>query len=174
MTKEKKRGRGRPKGSPNKPLMELPTERVTLTNNANVFEILSQANLVEEDDKFMNGLRHYAERNGAVVPILQWIFDDNIQSRLPEGKTPYKPNDAPAPDLSESSLRFEFRKFKYFVTDELQQDLKREQMWIEMLESIPPQEAEMIDLVKDKKNPFKRITKELFYETFPQLKREVA
>ena len=48
---EKKRGRGRPKGAPNKPLMDLPTERTNLTMNADVYEILGQANLVEEVDK---------------------------------------------------------------------------------------------------------------------------
>lgn len=165
---EKKRGRGRPKGSTNKPLMELSTERRRLTNDASVFAILEQCNLVEDDEKAINGLRHYAERNGAVLPVLQWIFDKNIVSRLPEGKTPYTPNPAPAEDLTESSLRFEFKKFKYFVTDELK-DLKRESMWIELLESIPPSEAEMIDLVKDKKNPFKRITRELVDDAFPEV-----
>ena len=54
------------------------------------------------------------------------------------------------------------------MNDELQ-DLKRESMWIELLESIPPKEAEMIDLVKDKKNPFKRITRELVDEAFPEV-----
>ena len=165
---EKKRGRGRPKGSTNKPLMDLSTERRRLTNDASVFAILEQCNLVEDDDKAINGLQHYAERNGAVLPVLQWIFDKNITSRLPEGKTPYTPNPAPAEDLTESSLRFEFKKFKYFVNDELQ-DLKRESMWIELLESIPPKEAEMIDLVKDKKNPLKRITRELVDEAFPEV-----
>lgn len=165
---EKKKGRGRPKGSTNKPLMELSTERRRLTNDASVFAILEQCNIVEDDEKAVNGLQHYAERNGAVLPVLQWIFDKNIVSRLPEGKTPYTPNPAPAEDLTESSLRFEFKKFKYFVNDELK-DLKREQMWIELLESIPPLEAEMIDLVKDKKNPFKRITKELVDTAFPDV-----
>ena len=34
MSEKKKRGRGRPKGAPNKPKMELVTERKRLTNNA--------------------------------------------------------------------------------------------------------------------------------------------
>ena len=45
---EKKKGRGRPKGAPNKPKMELVTERVELTNDADVYEILCQANIVAE------------------------------------------------------------------------------------------------------------------------------
>ena len=43
-----KRGRGRPKGAPNKPKMELITERVRLPKNADVYEILCQADLVAE------------------------------------------------------------------------------------------------------------------------------
>ena len=115
---EKKRGRGRPKGAPNKPKMKLIEERVNLTNSADVYEILCQANIVagEDTDKAVNGLRVFNERNGAVKPVLQWIFDKNIVSTLPEGTTPYNKNDAPDSKLSETELRFEFKKFKYFVT----------------------------------------------------------
>ena len=63
----------------------MSTERRRLTNDASVFAILEQKP-VEDDDKIINGLQHYAERNGAVLPVLQWIFDKNITSRLPEGK----------------------------------------------------------------------------------------
>ena len=91
MSEEKKRGRGRPKGAPNKPKMELVTERVRLTNDANVYEILCQTDLVLGENKefAINGLRTFAGRNGAVEKVLQWLFDDNINSTLPDGKTPY-------------------------------------------------------------------------------------
>ena len=81
MTEEKKRGRGRPKGAPNKPKMELVTERKTLTNDADVYEILCQANIVAEEDTSLaaQGLRVYNDRNGAVRFVLQWLFDDNIE-----------------------------------------------------------------------------------------------
>ena len=113
-----KRVRGRPKGAPNKPKMELVTERINLPNGADVYEILCQAELVAKDneDNAINGLRVFGENNGAVQPVLQWAFNDNIVSQLPEGKTPYKPNDAPDSDLTETSLRFEFRKFNHRIT----------------------------------------------------------
>ena len=47
---EKKRGRGRPKGAPNKPKMKLITERQELQNNADAYEILCQANIVAEKE----------------------------------------------------------------------------------------------------------------------------
>tara|TARA_B100001939_G_scaffold84922_1_gene72544 strand:+ start:549 stop:1064 length:516 start_codon:yes stop_codon:yes gene_type:complete len=167
---EKKRGRGRPKGAPNKPKMELITKREKLMKNADVYEILCQAELVakENEDNCINGLRVFNDTNGAVRPVLQWAFSDNIVSKLPDGKTPYTPNDAPASDLTESALRFEFRKFKYFVTEEVPQT-RRETMWIELLESIPAKEAELLDLVKDKVWPFKNITKEIAQKAFPDV-----
>lgn len=170
MTTEQKRGRGRPKGAPNKPVMELITERQNLTMNADVYEILCQAELVaqESEDLAVQGLQVFNARNGAVKPVLQWIHSDAIQSTLPEGKTPFGKNDAPASDLTETSLKFEFKLFKYFVTEQIPM-LKRENMWIGMLEGIPSKEAEMIDLVKDGKNPFKHITKEIVKKAFPEL-----
>ena len=165
---EKKRGRGRPKGAPNKPKLELVTERVKLTKNADVYEILCQAELVAQtnEDHAINGLMTFGENNGAVAKVLMWLFNDNIKSLLPVGKTPYTVNDAPGPDLTESQLRFEFRKFKYFVTNEVPQ-VRRETMWIELLESIPAKEAELMELVKEKTNPFKHITREIAQKAFP-------
>jgi len=167
---EKKRGRGRPKGSPNKPVMELITERVNLTKNADVYEILCQADIVaqEDEDKAAHGLKVFSETNAAVPRVCQWYFDSKINSTLPEGATPYNKNDAPASDLTETQLRFEFRKFKYFVTEEVPQ-VRRETMWIELLEGIPSKEAEMIDLVKDGKWPFKNVTLDIVKKAFPNL-----
>jgi hypothetical protein len=167
---EKKRGRGRPKGSPNKPVMELITERVNLTKNADVYEILCQADIVaqEDVDKAANGLRVFNESNGAVQRVCQWYFDSNINSTLPEGPTPFNKNEAPASDLTETQLRFEFKKFRYFVKEEVPQ-VRRETMWIELLEGIPSKEAEMIDLVKDGKWPFKNVTVDIVKSAFPEL-----
>ena len=165
-----KRGRGRPKGAPNKPLMKLITERKELLGNADVYEILCQANIVakETPELAVQGLQVFNDKNGAIKPVLQWVFDKNINSTLPEGKTPYGENDAPATDLAETSLRFEHKLFKYFVTEQLPV-VKREHMWIGLLEGIPKEEAELIDLVKDGKWPFKNITKEIAKEAFSEI-----
>ena len=170
MNDEEKRGRGRPKGAPNKPKMELIQERIRLPKNADVYEILCQADLVapESEDNACNGLMTFAQSNGAVEKVLMWAFSDRITSKLPEGKTPYKPNDAPASDLAETSLRFEHRKFKYFCTNEIP-PVRRETMWIELLEGIPAKEAELMELVKDKVWPFKNITKEIAEKAFPNV-----
>ena len=59
----KKRGRGRPKGAPNKPKMELITEKKELFKNSDAFEIFCQANLVaQENETFaINGLMTYGQ-----------------------------------------------------------------------------------------------------------------
>ena len=115
-----------------KPKMELITEKKELFKNSDAFEIFCQADLVaqENEDFAINGLMTYGQTNGALQDILQWLLNDNIKSTLPEGKTPYKVNDAPASDLTESALRFEFKKFRYFCTEEVPKT-RRESMWIE-------------------------------------------
>ena len=165
-----KRGRGRPKGAPNKPVMKLITERQELQTSADVYEILCQADIVAQEsvDLAVQGLQVFNTRNGAIKPVLQWAFDVNINSTLPEGKTPYGENDAPATDLTETSLRFEHKLFKYFVTEQIPV-VKREHMWIGLLEGIPKEEAELIDLVKDGKWPFKNITKEIAKKAFSEI-----
>ena len=170
MTTEKKKGRGRPKGAPNKPKLELITERQTLTKDADTYEILCQADIVGADsvDLAAQGLKVYNDRNGAIKPILQWVFNDSITSKLPEGTTPYGDNDAPASDLAQTSLRFEHKLFKYYVTEQIPMS-KREHMWIGMLEGIPVMEAKLIDLVKDGVWPFKNITKDVAMKAFPEV-----
>jgi hypothetical protein len=96
------------------------------------------------------------------------VFDDNINSTLPEGKTPYNRDEAPASDLAQTSLRFESRQFKYFVTEEVPQT-RRETMWIQLLEGIPQMEAELMELVKDGVWPFKNITKNVAQKAFPEV-----
>lgn len=165
-----KKGRGRPKGSPNKPLMKLITKRVRLQKDADVYEVLCQCDIVAQEDtaKAAHGLKVFNDSNGAVMKVLQWQFDTGINSTLPEGETPYGENDAPASDLAETSLRFEHKMFKYFVTEQVPQT-RRQQMWIELLEGIPKMEAQLMELVKDGKWPFRNITKDIVESAFPDL-----
>jgi len=73
----KKRGRGRPKGAPNKPKMELITEKKELFKNSDAFEIFCQADLVaqEKEDFAINGLMPYGQTNGPLQAILQCVID---------------------------------------------------------------------------------------------------
>ena len=149
----------------------IPKEPIRLVPTANVFEILVAVEQAEDEQTRVNGLQYWAQKNGALRPVLKWQFDDAIESRLPKGVTPFVKNSAPAADLTESSLRHEFKMFKYFVVSASDvQQTKREHMWIEMLEKISPEEAALMDQVKDKKLvAFKSLTKNLVQKAFPDL-----
>jgi hypothetical protein len=91
---------------------------------------------------------------------------------LPEGEVPFKPN--PAPEGTDHILlQNEGKKLFYFVkggADHIKQS-KREEIFIGMLESLHPDEAEVLCLVKDKKlqSKYTRISKALVQETFPSI-----
>ena len=91
---------------------------------------------------------------------------------MPEGDPPY----TPLKDNSDvdGRLDYELRKLYYFVdgpTPEQKnlKQLRREQMFIEILESVDPKEAKLLLSMKNKKLPFKGITKALIAETFPNI-----
>ena len=84
--------------------------------------------------------------------ILIWNFDDTrTLSVLPEGQVPYKPNEVPV-GTDHTSLRREWRNLYHFIkggNDSLSQT-RRETMFIQLLEGLHPEEAEILCLVKDK------------------------
>ena len=50
------------------------------------------------------------------------------------------------------------------------QQLKKEQMWVQLLEGLHPEEASLLDLVKDKKITERyKITRQNVIEAFPEL-----
>lgn len=104
--------------------------------------------------------------------LLIWNFDESVKSMIPEGEVPFTPN--PAPEGTDHvKLENEGKKLFYFVkggADSMSQT-KREQIFLGMLESLHPDEAEVLILVKDKalQKKYTRISKALIQETFPQI-----
>lgn len=104
--------------------------------------------------------------------LLIWNFDESVKSMIPEGEVPFTPN--PAPEGTDHvKLENEGKKLFYFVkggADSMSQT-KREQIFLGMLESLHPDEAEVLILVKDKalQKKYTRISKALVQETFPQI-----
>lgn len=96
------------------------------------------------------------------------LFDDRVVFNLPEGKPPYEP----APDGGNpSTWRKENIKLQYIVKglsgDKLL-PLKRETIFIGMLESVHHKDAELIVDMINKKAP-KGFTKKLVQEAYPNL-----
>jgi|TARA_Y100000289_G_scaffold57851_1_gene62599 hypothetical protein len=108
----------------------------------------------------------------ALRSILIWNFDDSVVSMLPEGDVPYTPNDAPV-GTDHTRLEQEYKGLYRFVkggADKLP-SLKRESLFVQLLEGLSAEEAELICLVKDKKlsSKYKRITKAVIQEAFDQI-----
>ena len=103
--------------------------------------------------------------------ILIWNFDETVKSLLPDGEVPYTPNEAPA-GTEHTLLEQESKRFYYFVANGNTNipQMKRETMFIQMLEGLHRSEAEIMVLVKDKKLGTKyRITRATVEEAFPQI-----
>ena len=86
---------------------------------------------------------------------------------LPEGKPPFKPNQFDEP----RALHLEVPKFYLFAeggNPNLKQ-IRREQLFIQMLENVNEDDAELLIAMKDKKSPFKGITKDVVVAAFPGL-----
>lgn len=105
--------------------------------------------------------------------VLRGTFDESIQWNLPEGEPPYTPN---KPESTPSTLHRQHRNFKYFVKglreSENLNKIKRERMFIEMLEAVHPQDAELLLCMVNKKPLVKGLTKKLVQEVFPDLIRK--
>ena len=108
----------------------------------------------------------------ALRQILIINFDDSLVSVLPEGDVPYTPNDAPV-GTEHTRLESEYKGlYRFFKggADKLP-SLKRESMFVQLLEGLSAEEAELLCLVKDGRlsEKYKRITKTVVSEAFPQI-----
>jgi hypothetical protein len=100
--------------------------------------------------------------------VLQGVFDARIKWLLPEGSVPYTPSKLV--DQENVFIR-DSRLLKHFVeggTPGLTQ-IKRESLFIEMLENVSPADAEMLVAMKEKKLPWKGLTVDIVREAFPDL-----
>ena len=99
-------------------------------------------------------------------------FDESILSELPEGDVPYTPNDAPV-GTDHTRLEQEYRGLYRFFKggDSRIKSLKRETMFVQLLEGLSAEEAELLVLVKDGRlnERYKRITKAVVSEAFPSI-----
>lgn len=134
-----------------------------------VHKILEFVEAQSTKAKKIEALRVHAP-NKVLLQLLKYTFDPNIKFDLPEGNPPYKELDANI-DESGTGLYKEARRLYIFVeggSPNLQK-IRRETLFIQLLESIHPKDAKVVLGVKDKKLPYKGITKKLIEEAFPAL-----
>ena len=168
-----------------------------LPNIPFAYEVLEAASKQRTKARKTEVLQRYA--HDSIMTILIWNFDETAISVLPPGDVPYgntrednsmtgtlsdKINDAVgkmnemgstslgSQDQGKASIRKEYTKFYNFVkggNDSLS-SLRRETMFINILEGLHPLEAEILVLVKDKKLTDKyKITKDVVSAAYPQI-----
>ena len=174
---------------------EKPIE--TLPTNPFIFEVLELASKQRSNAKKVEVLKTYDD--APLKTILIWNFDETVISLLPEGDVPYastgeqtsysgtlssKVDDAVfkmnelgsnslgSMDQGKSSIRKEYQMFFNFVKggNNGLSSLRRETMFINILQGLHPKEAELLCLVKDKKLSDKyKITLDNVKEAYPDI-----
>lgn len=109
--------------------------------------------------------------------ILRINFDPNVKFDLPEGEPPYRKDIDKPIGYQESTLQLEYRRF-YIWLDPKQNlpKVRKEKLFIEMLEGLHVSEAEVICLAKDRKlsKKWKSVKEDLVREAFPTTLPPVA
>lgn len=170
-----------------------------LPTNPLLFEIFDLCSRQRTKAKKVEVLQKYG--SPAVKAVLIWNFDDSVISALPEGDVPYaEPEDQLKYEGSlsekisiESRTMYEDGSFslgtndpgaKTTITAQAKNlyhfiqggntglnSMRRESMFINLLQSLHPLEAEIICLVKDGKlGEHYKITQEVVAEAFPTIR----
>jgi hypothetical protein len=169
-----------------------------LPTNPFAFEVLSLVSKQRTNTKKVEILKKYD--HPSLKALFIWNFDESLISSLPPGDVPYSAvnemdsfkgtlsekiqdavgkmeelgsNSLGSQDQGRSSIRKEYEKFYNFIkggNDGLS-SLRRETMFINVLQGLHPLEAEIICLVKDKKLETKyKISKEIVSEAYPDIR----
>ena len=144
-------------------------KKIELTENSFVHEIFSAVSSERIGSKKIEILQRFNENY--IKSVLIWNFDPSITSDMPEGEVPIQPKENPEVKPS-SSIKKDWSKFYNFVKggNDTMSKLRKETMFINILESLHPLEAEILVLVKDKKLQTKyNITKEIVAQAYPDI-----
>ena len=162
------------------------------------FEIFDLASKQRSKAKKVEVLQKYGELSLKV--ILKWNFDTTITSALPEGEVPYTGYDqqttkggtlttkisqevrsmhesgsfslGSSDQEGHTTIRRESKHFYRFGRggDDAMNSIRRETMFINILEGLHPLEAEIVVLAKDGKLEDRyKITKDVVAEAFPDI-----
>ena len=130
-------------------------------------EILTKVNNAKDKPKKIDVLRRYD--TSELRMFLKGAFDPKLEWLLPEGTPPYKPNEAPV-GTEHTWLKQEVKRMFHFLkggNPQLSQ-MKRDTMFIQMLEGLSDEEAKLLIQAKDKElnKHYKGLTANLIKEAF--------
>jgi hypothetical protein len=112
-------------------------------------EILDKVAKAKTKEQKVNILRQH--NSDALRMVIKSSFDPNIEWELPDGDVPYTRNDAPE-GTEHNQLIHEARTLFHYIrggNPKLSQN-RRENMFIQMLEGLHENEAELVIAAKDK------------------------
>lgn len=140
-------------------------------------EILEQ--VVAAPDKSAKIATLQRHNNPTLQTVLRLNFDSTVEIDLPEGPAPFRSKRDIPVELTDSNLYNEARRLYIFEKGHPKYNpnvkkAQRESIWIQILEGIHHTEADMLNLVKDKKlgTAYKGLTEALVREAFPGLLTE--
>ena len=146
------------------------SKAVKLPPNPFLSEILDLVSKQRSKAKKVDVLKEY--ENDALKSIFIWNFDPTVITILPDGEVPFEKNDVPV-GTDHTSLRREYMHLYNFVNggNDTLSSVRRESMFIQLLEGLHPEEAEILILTKDKRLSDKyKISYEIVKEAYPDIR----
>lgn len=147
-----------------------------------ISEVLQRVSNAKTKTEKVKILKEY--KSEALTKVLLCNFGKSISFVFPTGKTPYTPLDRPK-GVQHQVLFSEHRLLEKFITKTVGgvtyfgcsgstkpsiQQLKKENLWIQLLEALHTEESEVLDLVKDKALTDRyKVTKQNVIDAFPEL-----
>lgn len=143
--------------------MPIDVSRMTLP------ELLKHVSGLSPKDR-VPAIRAIANLKPDIKKVLQLTYHKNLVFDLPQGAPPYKPLNVPD-NWGYNRLPKELRKVGYFLKGAQNNLTKfhKEKMFIDMLESVSPEEAELLVMIKNKKITYTGITRKFVEEALPEL-----
>ena len=140
-----------------------------LPKDALLTEILQKVSSAKTKKEKIDLLQQYNSQGLRSLLIIN--FDDSLEFLLPEGDVPFTPNDAPA-GTEHTRLVHEYKGLYRFFKggDSSIKGMKREQLFVQLLEGLHEDEANMLVSACNKDLQAKyRITKQVVSEAFPSI-----
>lgn len=136
--------------------------------NLSVYEMLQDVSKQVKTNDKVSKIQEYARQSKAFKIVLDLAFNPKLEWLLPPGSPPYNP--APKEADLQHVLKSDARRLKYFINTpegNSMKPLRRETMFIELLEAVDFNDAKLLVAIKDRKLPFNGITKKLVQQAFP-------
>lgn len=120
--------------------------------------------ILEEINANPEALEKYKD-SAALRLLFEHAFLPEKKFDLPEGDPPFKPDTAPI-GMTPGNLYQELRRLYVFTPARVLSKVRKEQLFIQLLENIHPSEAKVILAVKDQKlnKLYKNVTSDLAAE----------